>query len=120
MELLNSMRRDVTADEIASSAACGVSRSGAGSDEVDAIESGCTMNGMTDDTPEARRARLRPPETYSTVGEWYADYRGFVPIQMAHGLSRYIKQHGCTFAEAYRALRERGAIIEIEQASDET
>lgn len=68
---------------------------------------------MTDDLRTNRPAPQRPPETYSSVSEWFADYRGFVPIQMAHGLSRYIERNNCSFADAYRALRDGGAIIEI-------
>lgn len=62
---------------------------------------------------ELRRARLRDPATYATVGEWYAGYRGFVPIQMAHALSTLIQRDAITFAEAHRRLRDADAIIEI-------
>lgn len=57
---------------------------------------------------------LRDPPTYSSVGEWYRDYRGYVPIQMAQGLDRYMHRTGATFAEAYAALRDAGAIIELD------
>jgi hypothetical protein len=60
------------------------------------------------------REELRDPLTYVTVGEWYRDYRGYVPIQMAHGLDQYVKRTGATFAEAYAALRSAGAIIELD------
>jgi hypothetical protein len=65
---------------------------------------------------EQRRARLRDPLTYATVGEWYADYHGFVPIQMAHGLSQVMKARGLSFPDAYRLLRDKGAIIELQPA----
>jgi hypothetical protein len=66
-----------------------------------------------DDDREIRRARLRDPRTYATVGEWYNDYRGFVSIQCAHALSRVIQARGMTFADAYDDLVRRGTIIEI-------
>ncbi len=69
---------------------------------------------MDDIEFKQRRARLRDPLTYGSVSEWFADYRGFVPIQMAKGLSDVMRAHGITFAEAYRLLRDAGAIIEIE------
>lgn len=67
------------------------------------------------DTREARRARQRPPESYDTVSEWFADYRGFVPLQMAHAFSR-LTAAGMSFPDAYRALRDQGRIIEIDPA----
>jgi hypothetical protein len=42
-----------------------------------------------------------------------------VPIQMAMGLDRYTKAHGRTFAEAYQALLDRGAIILIAEEAEE-
>ncbi len=61
-----------------------------------------------------RREELRDPLTYSSVGEWFSDYRGYVPIQMANALDQYVKRTGATFAEAYAALRSAGAIIELD------
>ena len=58
--------------------------------------------------------QLRDPLSYSTVGEWYRDYRGYVPIQMVQGLAQYVTRTGATFAEAYAALRSAGAIIELD------
>lgn len=69
---------------------------------------------MDDLECERRRASLRDPLAYATVGEWFADYHGFVPIQMAHALSRVIAERGITFPEAYRLLRGAGAIIELQ------
>jgi hypothetical protein len=52
---------------------------------------------------------------YETVGAWFDDHQGRVPIQAAAGLDRYIRTHGCTFAEAFAALTgRRGPIILIE------
>jgi hypothetical protein len=48
---------------------------------------------------------------YTTVGEWFEDHHGRVPIHAAAGLSRYMKVHGCTFAEAYTALTAPGGPI---------
>ncbi|MFN8520149.1 MAG: hypothetical protein U0667_12315 [Chloroflexota bacterium] len=66
-----------------------------------------------DDPREVREARQRPPETYATVSEWWADYHGFVPIQMAQGLSQLTKQ-GMPFGEAYLKLLDAGRIIELD------
>jgi hypothetical protein len=65
------------------------------------------------DSPDARRARQRPPDTYDSVSAWYADYQGFVPLPMAHALSR-LTASGMSFPDAYRTLLEQGRIIEIE------
>jgi hypothetical protein len=66
---------------------------------------------MNDETePE-----LRDPLTYTSVGEWFADYRGRVPIEMAIALDRYMKRTGRTFAEAWTALRKKGAIIMVNE-----
>ena len=51
---------------------------------------------------------------YESVGAWYTDHRGRVPIQAAHALTREMQTRGCTFAEAFTALVDRGAIILIE------
>ena len=67
---------------------------------------------------EARRRALRDPHTYSDITEWWADYRGFVPIQMAHGLSQVMKQRGLTFPEAWDLLVGHGAIVVIEYPDD--
>jgi hypothetical protein len=72
---------------------------------------------MDDIEREQRRARLRDPLTYTSVGEWFADYHGFVPIQMAHGLSQTMTARGLSFPDAYRLLRDGGAIIELQPAS---
>jgi hypothetical protein len=65
-----------------------------------------------------RREEMRDPLTYTSVSEWFRDYQGRVPIQMAHGLDRYMQRTGATFAEAYAALRGAGAIIELEYPED--
>jgi hypothetical protein len=53
----------------------------------------------------------RDDPTYESVGGWYEDHQGRVPIEMAQGLSRYMKERGVSFGEAYRALLDAGAII---------
>jgi hypothetical protein len=74
----------------------------------------------------ARRDRPRPVGSlehncrvddpkYKSVSEWYANHQGRVPVVMAWRLSRYVKEHGCTFGDAYTALLDRGAIILIEE-----
>ena len=35
--------------------------------------------------PRKPRTELRHWSTYTSVGAWYADYRGYVPIQQGHG-----------------------------------
>jgi len=44
--------------------------------------------------PRKPRAELRHWSTYTSVGEWYTDHRGYVPIQMAAGISRTMKERG--------------------------
>lgn len=51
---------------------------------------------------------------YQSVSTWFEGHRGRVPIQAAAGLDRYIRNHGCTFAEAFTALTNGGPIILIE------
>jgi hypothetical protein len=67
----------------------------------------------------ARKARLRDPHTYTTAGEWWGDYRGFVPIQMAHGLSQVMKRRGVTFPEAWDILVGTGQIVMLDDAPGE-
>jgi hypothetical protein len=64
------------------------------------------------------QSELRHWSTYATVGEWFADYRGYVPIQMAHAIDRLIRRSGMSFPDAYRALLRHGAIIHIDPADD--
>lgn len=67
----------------------------------------------TSESREERRSRQRRPETYASVTEWWADYRGFVPIAMAHGLSQLMAK-GMSFHDAYLSLVEAGGIVEID------
>ncbi|MGH7691657.1 MAG: hypothetical protein ACREOA_02995 [Candidatus Dormibacteria bacterium] len=48
---------------------------------------------------------------YDSVGEWYRAHQGRVPVQAAAGLSHYVQQHGCSFADAFRTLTEPGGPI---------
>lgn len=50
---------------------------------------------------------------YKSVGEWHADVKGRVPIQMAAALARVMREEKITFPEAYARLVERRAIVEI-------
>jgi hypothetical protein len=60
-------------------------------------------------------SELRHWSTYASVGEWYDDYHGYVPIQMAAGLSQLMRKHPeLTFPEAYASLLRAGAIIELQ------
>ena len=61
------------------------------------------------------KSELRDWSTYATVGEWFDDYHGYVPIQMAAGLSRLMRTHiELTFPEAYATLLHAGTIIELQ------
>jgi len=64
--------------------------------------------------PPSHRCRVDDLR-YESVLAWFEDHRGRVPIQAAHGLDRYMKAHGCTFAEAFAALTNGGPIILIER-----
>lgn len=68
--------------------------------------------------PRRPRSELRHWSTYATVGEWYADYRGYVPIQIAHGLDIAMQRHGLSFPDACRLLLDRHAIIHIDPRDD--
>jgi hypothetical protein len=81
--------------------------------DAHARDSGPADPGPVNDGRKPRH-ELRDPLTDSSVGEWFSDYRGYVPIQMAHALDQYVKRTGATFAEAYAALRSAGAIIELD------
>lgn len=71
--------------------------------------------GSSDSAGASDTPRTKDISDYRTVGEWYADYRGRVPIQMAAGLDRLMQSEGISFHEAYRRLVERGRIIETPQ-----
>ena len=64
------------------------------------------------------RTELRHWSTYTTVGEWWDDYIGYVPIHQAAGLDRLIRVNGLSFPDAYRQLLRRGAIIHLDPADD--
>jgi hypothetical protein len=67
--------------------------------------------------PRKPRAELRHWSTYAPVGEWYADYRGYVPDQAA-APGRLTREGGMSFRDVYRLLLKRGAIIHINPADD--
>lgn len=69
--------------------------------------------------PRKPRSALRHWSTYVSVSEWYADYHGYVPVQIAAALDRVVREHGRSFAEAYALLLRRGAIIHIDPEDDE-
>ena len=69
---------------------------------------------MTDDD----RPELPHWSTYDSVGAWYRDRIGRVPVQMAHSIDRTMKLRGLTFREAYRLLLRGGAIIHIDPTDD--
>ncbi len=64
-----------------------------------------------------RRAPTRDPLTYTTVSEWWADWCGFVPIQMAQHLA-LLERGGIPFSDAWRAGVASGAIILLERPWD--
>ena len=55
---------------------------------------------------------------YQTVGEWYAEHRGRVPIQMAAALDTLMKDESLTFPDAYARLVAAGRITEIDEPND--
>jgi hypothetical protein len=68
--------------------------------------------------PRKPRAELRHWSTYTSVGAWYADHRGYVPIQAAAALGRLTRDGSLSFPDAYRLLLKRGAIIHLDPADD--
>lgn len=66
-----------------------------------------------------RQDQLRHWSTYETIGQWYDDYAGYVPIQMAQEISQVIKEYGVTFADAYGMLLRAGKIIHLGPKDDE-
>ena len=68
--------------------------------------------------PRKPRAELRHWSTYTSVGAWYADHRGYVPIQQAAALGRLTRDGTMSFRDAYRLLLRRRAIIHIDPADD--
>jgi hypothetical protein len=59
--------------------------------------------------------RLRHWSEYESAGDYYADYRGSVPITMMVGISRVMRERSLTFREAYRLLLDAGAILHVEE-----
>ena len=51
---------------------------------------------------------------FRTVGEWYREFHGRVPIQMAAGLDRIMREEGVTFPRAYELAVERGQVIHVD------
>lgn len=45
---------------------------------------------------------------YQSVGEWFEAHKGRVPVQAAGWLGGYMKEHQCTFAEAFAAATGQG------------
>ena len=68
--------------------------------------------------PRKPRDELRHWSTYTSVGAWYADHRGYVPIQAAAALDRLTRDGSLSFPDAYRLLLRRGAIIHLDPADD--
>jgi hypothetical protein len=68
--------------------------------------------------PRKPRAELRHWSTYTSVEEWYADHRGYVPIQQAAALGRLTRDGTMSFRDAYRLLLRHRAIIHLDPADD--
>jgi len=60
--------------------------------------------------PAGHRCRV-DDLAYTSVSVWWNHHRGRVPIQAAAGLSRYMRDHDCTFAEAWTVLTGPGGPI---------
>ena len=73
---------------------------------------------MTEDRlgPDHRCRRDDPG--YASVGDWYEAHRGRVPIQAAAALSRLVRERHISFADAFRTLVDRGALILIEDEAE--
>lgn len=54
------------------------------------------------------RSELRHWSTYTSVGKWYTDSRGYVPIEQAAALDRLTRDGAMSFRDAYRLLLRRG------------
>ncbi len=64
------------------------------------------------------RSELRHWSTYASPQEFWLYYHGYVPIPMMVGISRLMKAEDISFADAYRRLLGRGAIIHLEDEPD--
>jgi hypothetical protein len=60
------------------------------------------------------RSELRHWSTYNSAGEYWDDYRGYVPLPMMVGISSVMRTHGMTFQEAFAALLRAGAIVHVD------
>ena len=60
------------------------------------------------------RSELRHWSTYGSAGEYWNDYRGYVPLAMMAGISSVMRTHGMTFREAFAALLRAGAIVHVD------
>ena len=69
---------------------------------------------MVDDRLGPDHVCRRDDPSYPTVGAWYEAHQGRVPIQAAHALSKLTRDGRMSFAEAFRTLVDRGALILIE------
>jgi hypothetical protein len=72
--------------------------------------------------PPGHRCRV-DDLTYTSVGDWFRDHVGHVPVQAAAGLDRYRKAHGCSFAEPFEALSGPGgpmALLDGRRPADDT
>jgi hypothetical protein len=74
---------------------------------------------MSHDVEPNLQGRVLPPGhrsrtddlAYENVSAWFDDHQRRVPIQCAGALDRFMRTHGCTFAEAFTAVTRRGGPI---------
>ena len=64
------------------------------------------------------RSALRHWSTYATLGEWYADYAGHVPVQAAAAIGRHMRDTGLSFPDAYRSLIRARRIVHLDPSVD--
>lgn len=69
--------------------------------------------------PRKPRDQLRHWSTYTSPGEYWADYRGYVPLAMMVGITRLMREHDLAFADAYRMLLDAGAIIHVAEVPED-
>ena len=53
----------------------------------------------------------RDDPAYPDLSSWWADHRGYVPIQMPHAIQRAMQARGLSFGEAYKLVRKKGVIV---------
>ena len=80
--------------------------------------SGASDRDAPTEEPTQASVRTRHWSTYTDVGEWFRDYHGYVPIQMAAGIDRTMRTRGLSFPEAYAFLVNARVVIDVDPVDD--